>query len=32
MPQDVVDSIKPLQNNYNQHSKHLVILLLLPFQ
>ena len=33
VPQDgVVDSIRSLLNNYNQHSKHLVILLPLPFQ
>ena len=33
VPQDgVVDSIRSLLNNYNQHSKHLVKLLLSPFQ
>ena len=28
----VVDSIRSLLNNYNQHSKHLVKLLLSPLQ
>ena len=33
VPQDgVVDSIRSLLYNYNQHSKHLVKLLLSPFQ